>query len=79
MGTENRASITKRPATEQLLAEMTAASGLSQSELFNCGIDTLHFIWSVLKQGGEIATKFPGDARHTKMEIFIPGLIRREE
>ncbi|MFE1409186.1 hypothetical protein ACFW5D_37880, partial [Streptomyces sp. NPDC058770] len=70
----DRVSVTQRPSTTTLLDEMTAASKMTKSELFNVGIDVLHFVWSILRKGGTIGVKFPGDADYRPVNIFIPGM-----
>ncbi|WP_280267572.1 hypothetical protein [Nocardia wallacei] len=70
----DRVSVTQRPSTIKLLDEMIDASKMTKSEIFNVGIDVLHFVWAVLRKGGTIGVKFPGDTDYKPVNIFIPGM-----
>ncbi|MGY2026028.1 hypothetical protein [Nocardia gipuzkoensis] len=74
--TEPRVSVTQRPGTGDLLDEMNAATKMSKNDLFNIGIDVLHFIWSVMAKGGTIGVKFPDDDTFRPVNIFIPGMTK---
>jgi hypothetical protein len=71
-----RLSVTQKPSTIELVSEMTEETHLTKNELFNVGIDTLYFLWSVLRKGGAIGVKFPDDDDFKPVEIFIPGMTK---
>jgi hypothetical protein len=73
----DRVSVTQRPSTITLLDEMTSATHMTKSDIYNVGIDVLHFVWTVLKKGGVIGVKFPGDTDYKPVNIFIPGMTRQ--
>jgi hypothetical protein len=47
---------------------------MTKSDVYNVGIDVLHFMWSVLSRGGTIGVKFPGDTDYKTVNMFIPGM-----
>lgn len=67
--------MTERPTSQKLLDELKEESTLTETELFNAGIDLLHFVWAVNRKGGKIMTQFPDDEYPTPVDIFVPGLI----
>lgn len=69
-----RVSVTQRPSTSELLEQITSATHMTKSEIYNVGIDVLHFVWSVLRKGGVIGVKFPGDTDYRPVRILIPGI-----
>lgn len=71
-----RVSVTQRPGTNELLEEMLKASHMTKSDIYNVGIDVLHFVWTVLRKGGVIGVKFPGDTDYKPVNIFIPGMTK---
>jgi hypothetical protein len=75
--TSERVSVTQRPSTVELLDQMSRATHMTKSELFNVGIDVLHFVWSVLSKDGVIGVKFPGDTEYKPVNILIPGMTKR--
>jgi hypothetical protein len=74
MDTRTRVSVTQRPETSQLLEEMVEASGMSKTDLFNVGVDVLHFVWSVIRKGGSLGVRFDEDDDYQPAIMFIPGL-----
>ncbi len=76
MTAPDRISVTQLPGTISQLQELTAATGFSKSDLFNIGLDVLHFLWHVLRKGGEIGVKMPGDDAYKPVAVFIPGIVR---
>jgi hypothetical protein len=75
--TSDRVSVTQRPSTVELLNEMSSSTHMTKSDLFNVGIDVLHFVWSVLRKDGVIGVKFPGDTEYKPVNILIPGMTQR--
>ncbi|MFE2994163.1 hypothetical protein ACFXG4_04015 [Nocardia sp. NPDC059246] len=69
-----RISVTQRPSTAALLEEMVRTSGMTKGELFNVGVDVLHFMWSALRAGGEIGVKLPSNATFQPVVVLMPGL-----
>ncbi|MEV6222636.1 hypothetical protein AB0M13_13390 [Nocardia fluminea] len=69
-----RLSVTPRPTTRRLIRVMHEDSGVSMNDMFNLGIDVLHFVWSVMRNGGEIGVKMPDDTEFKPVPIFIPGM-----
>ncbi len=69
-----RVSITQRPSTNELLDQIVNATRMTKSDIYNVGVDVLHFVWSVLSKGGVIGVKFPGDTEYKQVNIFIPGM-----
>lgn len=74
-----RKNISYRPTTANLLAEMKEHSDLTDSQLFTAGVDSLHFIWSVLRKDGTLLVQMPEDEEPRRVEFFVPGLINRSE
>ncbi|MGW5519057.1 hypothetical protein [Nocardia africana] len=72
--TADRVSVTQRPTTIQQVEAMAAASGMTKSDVFNVGVDVLHFVWSVLRNGGEIGVKFADETAFNPVVMLIPGL-----
>ena len=71
-----RVSVTQRPSTNALLDEIIAATHMSKSDIYNVGVDVLHFVWTVLSKGGTIGVKFPEDDGYHPVNIFIPGMTK---
>lgn len=71
-----RVSVTQRPSTNGLLDEIIAATHMSKSDIYNVGVDVLHFVWTVLSKGGVIGVKFPEDTDYKPVNIFIPGITK---
>lgn len=71
-----RVSVTQRPATAQIVEEMTAATHLPKSDIYSTAVDVLHFVWSVLRKGGTIGVKFPGEEEYKPVRILLPGMIK---
>lgn len=74
--TADRVSVTQRPSTNALLDEMTRETHMTKSDVYNVGIDVLHFVWTVLSRGGSIGVKLPGDTDYKPVSIFIPGMTK---
>jgi len=72
--TRDRLSVTTKPTTASLLTAMVKETSTSKNDLFNIGIDVLHFVWTVLRRGGVIGVKFPGDKDFEPVQIYIPGM-----
>jgi hypothetical protein len=72
----DRVSVTQRPGTGELLEEMVQATHMSKSDIYNVGIDVLHFVWTVLRNGGEIGVKISGESEYKPVNIFIPGMTK---
>jgi len=64
-----------RRSTAELIEQMTKATPLTEEQLNICGIEVLHFIWSVHKAGGDMAVKWRDDTRHLPVNIIIRGMI----
>jgi hypothetical protein len=58
---DQRLSVTPKSAIATELNEMADETDLSKNELFNVAVDVLYFVWKVLRQGGTIGVKMPGD------------------
>ncbi|WP_445167020.1 hypothetical protein ACTXG7_24855 [Mycolicibacterium sp. Dal123E01] len=71
-----RISITQRPSTTDLLDQIISATHMSKSDIYNVGVDVLHFVWTVLSKGGTIGVKFPDDTEYRPVNIFIPGMTK---
>lgn len=74
--TRKRQSITLVPHARALLKKMSELLGISKNDLLIGGIELLHFFWTILRRGGEIGVKLPGDEKFKTVHIFIPGLTR---
>ena len=70
----DRVSVTQRPGTGELLEQMLHATRMSKSDIYNVGIDVLHFVWTVLRGGGQIGVKLAGETEYKPVNIFIPGM-----
>lgn len=68
---------TKRPPIAELLAELLegAEGRLDEDALRDMGIDTLHFVYSVLRAGGQIYAKLPDRSEPEPVDITLPGLL----
>ena len=73
MGSNEQA--VKKPTTESIFEELRAASDLTDEQLRGAGLDVLHFVWTVLKDGGQVAVRPAGDEVFTGVAIIVPGLI----
>jgi hypothetical protein len=71
-----RVSVTQRPSTSELLEQIISATHMTKSDIYNVGVDVLHFVWTVLSKGGVIGVKFPGDTDYKPVNIFIPGMTQ---
>lgn len=71
-----RISITQRPSTTELLDQIIGATHMTKSDIYNVGVDVLHFVWTVLAQGATIGVKFPDDTDYKPVNIFIPGMTK---
>lgn len=60
--------------TGKLPELMHEDSGVSMNDLFNLGVDVLHFVWSVMRDGGAIGVRMPGEKEFTEVPIYIPGM-----
>jgi hypothetical protein len=69
-------SVTPKSAVAAELNEMTEATDLSKNELFNVAIDILYFTWNVLRKGGTIGVKMPGDKEFKPYQFYIPGMTK---
>ncbi|WP_330185969.1 hypothetical protein OHB26_39665 (plasmid) [Nocardia sp. NBC_01503] len=74
--TAGRTSITTKPTVEKLVEDMAEKTHITKSDLFNIGIDILHFVWTVLAKGGVIGVKLPGDDEFKPVQIYIPGMTQ---
>jgi hypothetical protein len=57
-----------------MIAEMRAATHLSQVALYNIGIEVLHSVWATLRNGGEIGVKSPEGKNYVPVVFMIPGM-----
>jgi hypothetical protein len=71
-----RLSVTPKPAIAEELQQMADNSDLSKNELFNVAVDVLFFVWNVLKEGGTIGVKMPGDSEFRAYQFYIPGMTK---
>jgi hypothetical protein len=74
---ESVAIPTQRPSTAELTAELLAAAGgnLTEEQLRDCGIDTLHVLYCVAKAGGTVLVDLRDGNGPRLMKIVVPGLF----
>ncbi|WP_236728565.1 ribbon-helix-helix domain-containing protein [Mycolicibacterium obuense] len=71
-----RLSVTPKAAIAEELNEMADATDLSKNELFNVAVDVLYFVWNVIRRGGTIGVKMPGEKDFKPYEFYIPGMTK---
>ncbi len=74
--TAPRLSVTPKPAIAEELQTMADNSDLSKNELVNVAIDVFFFVWKVLREGGTIGVKMPGDKEFRAYQFYIPGMTK---
>ena len=64
-----------KPSTEEILAELKAASNLTEEELKTAGLDCLHFMWSVYSTGGRMLYTHKRSPRPVPLDFVVLGLV----